>query len=255
VDCFGLLFQLCIAVNNLEEEQQEVEGLLPTVYRHPGISLNGGNTDDNMLTESLLPPDEQTSLRETMNSRRWVVEQRRVVAFQHAIINFFTYGFPICVVALVCWSFVYISFLSFGLLLYVGYIFLAFPSIATLRWLNPVLLGFILLWALCTYVFNAAFSIMTSKFDMGMGVWHTIGLWHYSTPGLLIFALYALGVLVATDIFVSNNIVNNLTESESLGGEESSGNLEGGLFLYASLFLELNLSLISSFECKVIGLF
>jgi hypothetical protein len=161
----------------------------------------------------------------------------------------------ICVVALVCWSFVYVSFLSFGLLLYVGYIFLAFPSIATLRWLNPVLLGFILLWALCTYVFNAAFSIMTSKFDMGMGVWHTIGLWHYSTPGLFIFALYALGVLVATDIFVSNNIVNNLTESESLGGEESSGNLEGGLFLYASLFLELNLSLISSFECKVIGLF
>jgi hypothetical protein len=66
VDCFGLFFQLCIAVNNLEEEQQEVEGLLPTVYRHPGISLNGGNTDDNMLTESLLPPDEQTSLRETM---------------------------------------------------------------------------------------------------------------------------------------------------------------------------------------------
>jgi hypothetical protein len=96
VDCFGLLFQLCIAVNNLEEEQQEVEGSLPTVYRHPGISLNGGNTDDNMLTESLLPPDEQTSLRETMNSRRWVVEQRRVVAFQHAIINFFTYGFPVC---------------------------------------------------------------------------------------------------------------------------------------------------------------
>jgi hypothetical protein len=66
VNCFGLLFQLCIAVNNLEEEQQEVEGSLPTVYRHPGISLNGGNTDDNMLTESLLPPDEQTSLRETM---------------------------------------------------------------------------------------------------------------------------------------------------------------------------------------------
>jgi hypothetical protein len=30
------------------------------------------------------------------NSRRWVVEQRRVVAFQHAIINFFTYGFPVC---------------------------------------------------------------------------------------------------------------------------------------------------------------
>jgi hypothetical protein len=56
--------------------------------------------------------------------------------------------------------------------------------------------------------------------------------------------LYALGVLVATDIFVSNNIVDNLTESESLGGEESSGNLEGGLFLYASLFLELVFDLI-----------
>jgi len=29
------------------------------------------------------------------NSRRWVLEQRRVVAFQHATINFFTYGFPV----------------------------------------------------------------------------------------------------------------------------------------------------------------
>jgi hypothetical protein len=29
------------------------------------------------------------------NPRRWVVEQRRLVAFQHAIINFFTYGFPV----------------------------------------------------------------------------------------------------------------------------------------------------------------
>jgi hypothetical protein len=66
VDYFGLLCQLCIAANNLEEDQQEVEGSLPTVYRHPGISLNGGNADDNMLTESLLPSDEQTSLRETM---------------------------------------------------------------------------------------------------------------------------------------------------------------------------------------------
>lgn len=69
-------------------------------------------------------------------------------------------------VALICWSFVYASLCAFALLLYVGYIFFAFPSVSTLQRLNPLLLGFILLYALTTYLFNAAFSIMKTKFDL-----------------------------------------------------------------------------------------
>lgn len=72
----------------------------------------------------------------------------------------------ICMVALICWSFVYASLCAFALLLYVGYIFFAFPSVSTLQRLNPLLLGFILLYALTTYFFNAAFSIMKTKFDL-----------------------------------------------------------------------------------------
>lgn len=62
----------------------------------------------------------------------------------------------------------------------------------------------------------------------GTEIWHLIGLWHYSTPGLFIFAQYALGLLVATDIFVSNNILHNLGELESPSGEDTIGTLEEG---------------------------
>lgn len=53
-----------------------------------------------------------------------------------------------------------------------------------------------------------------------------IGLWHYSTPGLFIFAQYSLGILVATDIFVSNNIAHSVSELESPSGEDPNGALD-----------------------------
>jgi hypothetical protein len=54
-----------------------------------------------------------------------------------------------------------------------------------------------------------------------LDIWHTIGLWHYSTPGLFIFALFALGVLVATEIVVSNSIFKSLSE---VGSPSTRGN-------------------------------
>ncbi|KAG0629951.1 hypothetical protein M758_1G142000 [Ceratodon purpureus] len=230
VALIGFFMLLCVAVNDLDEDHRhqvaESSDTLPTSYSRNARSFNYGGSDSDLLTESLLPSDQGLGRRESMNSRRRLVEQRRIIAFQHATINFFTYGFPICMVALVCWSFVYASLCAFALLLYVGYIFFAFPTASTLQKLNPVLLGFILLYALTTYFFNAAFSIVNSKFDLGTEIWHLIGLWHYSTPGLFIFAQYILGLLVATDIFVSNNILHNLGESESSSGEDMIGTLE-----------------------------
>jgi hypothetical protein len=75
-------------------------------------------------------------------------------------------GIQICMVGLICWSFMHVSLCAFGLLAYVGYVLIAPPSVITLLHLNPVLLGFILIWALSIYVFNAAFVLIMDKFDI-----------------------------------------------------------------------------------------
>ncbi|KAL2642994.1 hypothetical protein R1flu_010581 [Riccia fluitans] len=214
----ALYILLCIAISDLEEDRYvrvpSEDGLLPEDSL-PMFHGDTSNLGEEGLTERLLPSQQPASHRETIQARRWAGDQRRAVAFQHATINFITYGFPICLIALVCWSFIYSSLCAFGLLLYVGYIFYGFPSVLKLRQLNPVLLGYILSWALSTYIFNAAFSVISEQSQMGMEFWHSIGLWHYSAPGLFIFAQFALGVLVATDIFVSNVIIRSISEAES----------------------------------------
>ncbi|BBN02016.1 piezo-type mechanosensitive ion channel component 1/2 [Marchantia polymorpha subsp. ruderalis] len=219
----ALYILLCLAINDLREEHyirvtsEDVSGPEDSLPRFHSdtISSSSNHISDEGLSERLLPAQLPTSHRDTIQSRRWAGDQRRAVAFQHATINFITYGFPVCLIALVCWSFIYASLCAFGLLLYVGYIFYGFPSVLKLRQLNPVLLVFILSWALSTYVFNAAFTVISEQSAMGMEFWHSIGLWHYSTPGLFIFAQFALGVLVATDIFVSNVIIQSMSETDS----------------------------------------
>ncbi|KAL3696338.1 hypothetical protein R1sor_010414 [Riccia sorocarpa] len=211
----ALYILLCIAINDVEEGRPERIPVENGLLSGDSLPRFQGDTTDEGLTERLLPSQQPASHRETIQARRWAGDQRRVVAFQHATINFITYGFPICLIALVCWSFIYSSLCAFGLLLYVGYIFYDFPSVLKLRQLNPVLLGYILSWALSTYIFNAAFSLISEQSQMGMEFWHSIGLWHYSAPGLFIFAQFALGVLVAADIFVSNVILRSISEPES----------------------------------------
>jgi hypothetical protein len=71
-------------------------------------------------------------------------------------------------------------------------------------------------------------DIVYSDFQ-DLDIWHTIGLWHYSTPGLFIFAQYVLGALVATEIFASNSIVSNLSEN-GLNEEVSGSSEQGTLF-------------------------
>ncbi|KAG0610440.1 hypothetical protein M758_7G065700 [Ceratodon purpureus] len=222
----SLYILLCYGVSDMEDEQKDsrTSESSSNSFGSNGQLYNGDITEHDSLNESLLPSHLPTVLEDPMMSRRWAANQRRVITFQRATITLFTYGFPICMMALICWSFTYASLCAFGLLLYVGYIFFALPSVNVLRRLNPVILGFILMWALSTYLFNAAFTIMKSEFDMDLDIWHTIGLWHYSTPGLFIFAQYVLGVLVATEIFASNSIVNNLSEDGH--NEEASGNSE-----------------------------
>lgn len=65
--------------------------------------------------------------------------------------------------ALTFWSFHFASICAFALLVYVGYILYAFPSLFRLHRLNGLLLVFILLWAVSTYIFNVGFAFMNWK--------------------------------------------------------------------------------------------
>lgn len=65
--------------------------------------------------------------------------------------------------ALSYWSFSFASICAFALLAYVGYVLYAFPSLIWLHRLNGLLLVFILLWAISTYIFNVAFAYVNWK--------------------------------------------------------------------------------------------
>ncbi|CAA6654163.1 unnamed protein product [Spirodela intermedia] len=107
-----------------------------------------------------------------------VLLQRSV--FRNFSINFFTYGFPVLLLALSFWSFNFASICAFGLLAYVGYILYAFPSLFDLHRLNGLLLD--------------------------TEIWETIGFWHYSIPGFFLLAQFCLGILVAMGNLVNNSV-------------------------------------------------
>lgn len=69
----------------------------------------------------------------------------------------------VSLVALSFWCFHFASVCAFALLAYVGYVIYAFPSLFRLHRLNGLLLVFILLWAVSTYIFNVAFTFLNWK--------------------------------------------------------------------------------------------
>jgi hypothetical protein len=112
----------------------------------------------------------------------------------------------VLLLALAFWSFNFTSICAFGLLAYVGYILYAFPSLFQMHRLNGSLLVFVLLWAASTYVFNVAFTFFNKRFQKDMKIWETVGLWHYSIPGLFLLAQFCLGVFVALCNLVNNSV-------------------------------------------------
>ncbi|KAI9080274.1 hypothetical protein K1719_037668 [Acacia pycnantha] len=130
--------------------------------------------------------------------------------------------------ALSFWSFHFASLCAFGLLAYVGYIIYAFPSLFHLHRLNGLLLVFILLWAVSTYVFNVAFAFLNWKLGRDMKIWEMVGLWHYPIPGLFLLAQFCLGILVALGNLVSNSVFLCLSDQDGNSSNEySSENVEG----------------------------
>ncbi|XP_042516616.1 piezo-type mechanosensitive ion channel homolog isoform X2 [Macadamia integrifolia] len=165
------------------------------------------------LTEHLLPSRHSFFIRESRSGVRHTNVLLRGSVFRTFSINFFTYGFPVSLLALSFWSFHFASLCAFGLLAYVGYILYAFPSLFHLHRLNGLLLVFILLWAASTYVFNVAFAFLNKK-SRDMEIWETVGLWHYPIPGFFLLAQFCLGILVAVGNLVNNSVFLYLSDAD-----------------------------------------
>ncbi|XP_057960873.1 piezo-type mechanosensitive ion channel homolog [Malania oleifera] len=172
------------------------------------------STRESNLTEQLLPSKHSFFIRKSRSGVRHTNVLLRGAVFRTFSINFFTYGFPISLLALSFWSFHFASLCAFGLLAYVGYILYAFPSMFNLHRLNGLLLVFILLWATSTYVFNVAFTVLNKKLHQDMEDWETIGLWHYPIPGFYLLAQFCLGFLVAIGNLVNNSVFLYLSDGD-----------------------------------------
>ncbi|XP_023640848.1 piezo-type mechanosensitive ion channel homolog isoform X3 [Capsella rubella] len=180
------------------------------------------STSENNLAERLLPPKYSFFIRESRAGVRHTNVLLRGAVFKTFSINFFTYGFPVSLFALSFWSFHFASLCAFGLLAYVGYIIYAFPSLFRLHRLNGLLLVFILLWAVSTYIFNVAFSFLNTKVGKDMKIWEMVGLWHYTIPGFFLLAQFGLGVLVALGNLVNNSVFLYLSEESSRTSNDRS---------------------------------
>ncbi|CBI34341.3 unnamed protein product, partial [Vitis vinifera] len=172
------------------------------------------SSTENSLTEQLLPSKHSFFIRQSRSGVRHANVLLRGAVFRTFCINFFTYGFPISLLALSFWSFHFASLCALGLLAYVGHLLYAFPSVFHLHRLNGLLLVFILLWAASTYIFNVAFAFLNKKMGKDMEIWETIGLWHYPIPGFYLLAQFCLGILIALGNLVSNSVFLYLSDRE-----------------------------------------
>ncbi|KAF7804788.1 piezo-type mechanosensitive ion channel-like protein isoform X1 [Senna tora] len=183
---------------------------------------------ESSLTEQLLPSKHSFFIHESRSGVRHTNVLLRGAVLRTFSINFFTYGFPVSLFALSFWSFHFASLCAFGLLAYVGYIIYAFPSLFRLHRLNGLLLVFILLWAVSTYIFNVAFTFLNWKLGRDMKIWEMVGLWHYPIPGLFLLAQFCLGILVALGNLVNNSVFLCLSDTDgNSSNNNSSVNVEG----------------------------
>ncbi|KAG6429158.1 hypothetical protein SASPL_107200 [Salvia splendens] len=173
------------------------------------------------LTEQLLPTRNSFFVRQLRSGVRHTNILLRGSIFRFFSINWFTYGFPVSLFALSYWSFSFASICAFALLAYVGYVLYAFPSLIWLHRLNGLLLVFILLWAISTYIFNVAFAYVNWKLGKDMEIWEMVGLWHYPIPGFFLLAQFCLGVLVALGNLVNNSVFFFLSNEERQLSDEN----------------------------------
>ncbi|KAL4572075.1 hypothetical protein LXL04_018844 [Taraxacum kok-saghyz] len=199
--CSGVsLIIYCFMLSFVKHDLEEMDSIM--------------STSEGNITEHLLPLKDSFFVRESRSGVRHTNLLVRGAVFRTFSINFFTYGVPVSLFALSLWSFYFASVCAFGLLVYVGYIIFAFPSLFQLHRLNGLLLIFILLWAVSTYIFNVAFAYLNFELGKDMEIWEMVGLWHYPIPGFFILAQFCLGVLVALGNLVNNSVFLYISDED-----------------------------------------
>ncbi|KAA8545065.1 hypothetical protein F0562_019836 [Nyssa sinensis] len=180
------------------------------------------STRESSLTEKLLPSKHSFFIRESRSGVRHPNVLLWGAVFRIFSINFFTYGFPISLLALSFWSFHFASPMCIWItcICWLCSITLSHRCFTCTR-LNGLLLVFILMWAASTYVFNVAFTVLNKKLQKDMEIWETIGLWHYPIPGLFILAQFCLGILVAMGNLVNSSVFLYLSDED---GQSTDGN-------------------------------
>lgn len=69
-------------------------------------------------------------------------------------------------------------------------------------------------------------------------IWETVGLWHYSIPGLFLLAQFCLGVFVALCNLVNNSVFLYLTSEE--GPSSSDDHLIDGMSYHITMRRHFN---------------
>ncbi|OVA04417.1 Piezo family [Macleaya cordata] len=206
ISCGLSLFIFYLMLSSIKCDLEEMEFIM--------------STRNSTLTEQLLPSRHSFFIRKSRSGVRHTNMLLRGAVFRTFSINFFTYGFPVSLVALSIWGFYFASICAFCLLTYVAYVLYAFPSFFQLHRLNGLLLVFILLWAASTYVFNVAFTFLNKEFWEDMEIWETIGFWHYPIPGFFLLAQFCLGILVAIGNLVNNTVFLYMSDVDTRPNNE-----------------------------------
>ena len=108
------------------------------------------------------------------------------------LLNFQWWNWQVSLFALSLWSFYFASVCALGLLVYVGYIIFAFPSLQLHR-LNGLLLIFILLWAGSTYIFNVAFACLNLELGKVNKVIYFLSLFLFFISVFILWVSYIFG--------------------------------------------------------------
>ncbi|MCO5611380.1 hypothetical protein L7F22_065633 [Adiantum nelumboides] len=216
ISLLALYILLSVSIFEIQEDDGHAfyyKDLLPQTYNGSVVTPRLGD-NENDLKERLLGSDELTHATRKRFSVSWTRTLPNTRVMQIISINYSVYGFPICLLLLSLWSFKYASISAFFILVYVGLVLYSFPSVLVLWRMNTVLLLFILFWAICTYTFNAAFTVLHDALEKDTDIWNTVGFWHYPVPGLFLLVQFVLGLLLGASMYFSNVSLRSMSIAE-----------------------------------------
>ncbi|KAH7277309.1 hypothetical protein KP509_39G044800 [Ceratopteris richardii] len=209
---------LSVSIFDVQEENRNdlyYKELLPQTSNGVVTNRIRLSNEESGLKERLLDSSDFIHAVDVRPSVSWTRTLPNSTVMHIISINFSVYGFPVCLILLSLWSFKYSSISAFFILVYVGLVLFFFPSVAVLRRMNTALLLFILFWAICTYTFNAAFTVLHDSLEKDTRIWNTVGFWHYPVPGLFLLVQFCLGVFLGASMYFSIVSLRSITVPEN----------------------------------------